>query len=287
MPHGTLWLFSDHIREFDSADIDSARAATDKILSDIERSVLAEEVLKTRRLNRQFESASLIQVSSLPDNQPLHEDYEIAGWTFQGQSLGGNFHTWTVNRFQQICAAMGDAASGGACGALIATSLQTIVEACWNSSHRPSQIIRKANELLWDHQDADWRSSLCYLQIHPESGSTQISLAGDIQAYILSGRGYRLVVGNTTALAVQPDTNYRNEQLYLEAGDLLIVASADALAGAQRGGISQEVLFKVLREMQEDATDEIADQLARMLPTLSTDQVEMFDRSLMLIRRRF
>ncbi len=57
MPHGTLWLFSEHIRDFDNSDIDCAKAATDKILVDIERSVLADEVLKTRRLNRQFEDA--------------------------------------------------------------------------------------------------------------------------------------------------------------------------------------------------------------------------------------
>ncbi|MEZ6078466.1 MAG: hypothetical protein R3C56_23185 [Pirellulaceae bacterium] len=48
MPHGTLWLWSDHVRDFSSADIDAAKAAGDKILVDIERSVLADEVLKTR-----------------------------------------------------------------------------------------------------------------------------------------------------------------------------------------------------------------------------------------------
>jgi phosphoserine phosphatase RsbU/P len=287
MPHGTLWLFSDHIRDFDSSDIDSARAATDKILSDIERSVLADEVLKTRRLNREFESAGLIQSSRLPDNQPLHDDYEIAGWTFQGQALGGNFHTWTMNRLQQICVAVGDSATSGAAGALVATSLQTIVETCWNSSHRPSQVLRKANDLLWESHEGDWRSSLCYLQIHPESGSAQISVAGDIHAYVINNRGYRLIAGNNTMLSLQPDTSYRNEQLYLEAGDLLLIASADVLAGAKRGGLTQDALFGIVREMHEDPASDIADHLARALPMLSSDQRASFDRSLLLIRRRF
>ncbi len=287
MPHGTLWLFSDHIRDFESADIDAARAATDKILSDIERSVLAEEVLKTRRLNREFEAAGLVQSSRLPDNQPLHEDFEIAGWTYQGQALGGNFHTWTMNRFQQICVAMGDAHAIGAAGALVATSLQTIVESCWNVSHRPSQVLRKANDLMWDTQDGDWRSSLAYLQVHPESGSAQIAIAGGIQAFIINSRGYRLVAGSTTELATQPDTVYRNTQLYLEAGDLLMIASADVLSGVKRGGFAQDYLFSTLRELHEDPVNEIVDQLARALPMQSSDQRESFDRSLLLLRRRF
>lgn len=287
MPHGTLWLFSEHIRDFSDSDIDAAKAATEKILSDIERSVLAEEVLKTRRLNRQFEDASLVQGSRLPDQQPLHEDYELAGWTYQGQALGGNFHTWNINRLGQINAAMGDAATVGTCGALVATSVQTIVETCWNSNHKPSQVLRKANDILWGTQDGDWRSSLCYLQIHPESGSTQLSIAGDICAYIIGSRGYRMIAGNTTMLALQPDSTYRNEQLYLEAGDLLMIASADVLAGTKRGGLSQDTLFKTIRDMHDDPASDIADHLARMLPMLNADQVNTFDRSLMLIRRRF
>ena len=287
MPHGTLWLFSEHIRDFEDADIDAAKAATEKILSDIERSVLAEEVLKTRRLNRQFEDASLVQASRLPDQQPLHEDYEIAGWTYQGQALGGNFHTWNINRLGHITAAMGDAATSGPAGALVATSVQTVVETCWNSNHKPSQVIRKANDILWASQDGDWRSSLCYLQVHPESGSTQLSIAGDICAYLIGSRGYRLIAGNTTLLALQPDSSYRNEQLYLEAGDLLMIASADVLAGAQRGGLSQDTLFKTIRDMHDDPANDIADHIARMLPMFSPDQINTFDRSLMFIRRRF
>jgi serine phosphatase RsbU (regulator of sigma subunit) len=182
---------------------------------------------------------------------------------------------------------MGDAATSGTAGALVATSVQTIVETCWNSNHKPSQVMRKANEILWGAQDGDWRSSLCYLQVHPESGSTQLSIAGDICAYIIGSRGYRMVAGNTPMLAMLPDSTYRNEQLYLEAGDLLMIASADVLGGTKRGGLSQDSLFKAIRDMHDDPANDIVDHLARMLPMLSPDQINTFDRSLMLIRRRF
>ncbi len=287
MPHGTLWLWSDHVRDFSPADIDAAKAAGDKILVDIERSVLADEVLKTRSLNRQVESASLVQSSRLPCTQPLHADYEIGGWTFQGQALGGNFHTWNINRQQLLCAAMGAAATHGAAGALVATSLQTVVETCWNANHKPSQVLRKANDILWAAQDGDWRSSLCYLQVHPESGSTQIALAGNIQAFIVGSRGFRLLSGTPTALAVQPDSSFDNQQLYLEAGELLLVASADVVGGLKRGGFSQEVLLKIVREMHDDPVNDIADYLARLLPTIDGQPAIESDRSLFLIRRRF
>jgi phosphoserine phosphatase RsbU/P len=287
MPHGTLWLWSSHVRDFSSADIDAAKAAGDKILVDIERGVLADEVLKTRGLNRQIESASLVQSSRLPTSQPLHQDYELGGWTFQGQALGGNFHTWTVNRQQMICAAMGAAYTHGTAGALVATSLQTVIETCWNSNHRPSQVLRKANDILWATEDGDWRSALCYLQINPASGATQFSLAGNIQAFLIGSRGFRPLGGTTTALAVQPDTRFDTQQLTLEAGELLLIASADVMRGIQRGGFTQDALLKLITEMQEDAVQDIVDHVARLLPLLVEDSPLDIDRSLMIIRRRF
>ena len=80
-------------------------------------------------------------------------------------------------------------------------------------------MLRKAHDVLWTAADGNWRSSLCYLQIHPESGSAQLAVAGNIHAYVISSRGYRVVAGNTTMLAVQPDCEFRNEQLEHEAGE--------------------------------------------------------------------
>ncbi len=287
MPHGTLWLWSDHVRDFSTSDIDAAKAAGDKILVDIERSVLADEVLKTRALNRQVESASLVQSSRLPSSQPLHEDYEVSGWTHQGQALGGNFHAWTVNRQQMICAAMGSAANSGAAGALVATSLQTVIETCWNTNHRPVQVMRKANDILWAAEDGDWRAAACYLQIHPASGALQYALAGNIQAFLVNSRGFRPLAGTSTLLAVQPDCHFVNQQLVLEAGELLLVASAEVVSGIERGGFTQDALLKLVREMHDEAVQDIVDHVARLLPLRFTDDPVEADRSLLIIRRRF
>lgn len=287
MPHGTIWLWSDHVRDFSTSHIDAAKAAADKVLADIERSVLADEVLKNRGLDRQLDSAGLIQSSRLPSTQALHQDYEIGGWTFHGQALGGNFHTWTYNRLEQICAAMGTAVARGAGGALVATSVQTVVETCWNARHKPSQVLRRANDILWEADDGDWRSSLCYLQIHPESGSTTLALAGDIQAFVLSQYGHRRLSGTPAHVAAQPDTSFQNQQIYLEAGELLMLASSDVVGGLKRGGFSQEALLDIVRGMQEDPVQDIADHLARMLPLLDPNVRNEIDRSLMIVRRRF
>lgn len=291
MPQGTIWLWSSHVRDFGPTDIEIAKAASDKILVDIERSVLADEVLRTRSVNRDLESASMTQASRLPSLQPLHRDYEIGGWTYQGQALGGNFHTWNINKHGNICAALGAAVTDGPTGALVATSVQTVVETCWNARHKTTQVLRKANDILWDVEDADWRSSLCYLTIHPDSGAAELALAGDIQAFVVTPRGVRTIGGAPTPLAEQPDTTFFSEQVNLEGGELLVVVSADVVAGEERGGFTQDVLLDIVNSMQEDSVADISDHLARLLPMGSIDSNEVSspqtDRSLMIIRRAF
>ncbi len=286
MPQGTLWLWSDHVRDFSSLDIEVARLAADKSLAEIERCVLAGEVLATRRSAREAEQAGLLQATRLPSNQPLHADYEIAGWSFQAGALGGCFHTWTLTPKGLIAAGLGAAACMGAPGSLIATSLQSIVEACWNSPHRPSQVLRRANDILWETDDGDWRSSLAYLLVHPESGAFQIAAAGSLRAFLVGQRGYRPIRGVPTMLAEQPDTRFYNEQLCLEGGDLLVIAAPGTVAGRDAGGITEDVLLRQIRHMEDESVEAIADELARMLP-LDAPAHTAQDRGLLLLRRRF
>lgn len=287
MPHGTLWLWSNHIRDFSSDHIESAKAATEKILVDIERSILADEVLKLRSVSRGVESASLIQATRLPDAQPLHTDYEIAGWTFQGQSLGGNFHTWNYGKSGEIIAALGDAELGGTSGALVATTLQTIVETCWNSKHEPKQVLRKANDMLWAAEDGDWRSSLAYLQLNANTGSGLYGLSGSIQAFQVNASGYRPLKGTSTFLGQQPDTTFERNTVRLEGGDMLVFASQSLVSGLLHGGLTQQAMLDTILKMNEEPIDQIVDHLARQLPLNPPLGCEQLDRSLIIVRRKF
>jgi phosphoserine phosphatase RsbU/P len=287
MPHGTLWLWSEHVRDFTTDDIESAKAAAEKILVDIERTILADEVLKTRSISRGVEAASLIQATRLPDAQPLHIDYEIGGWTFQGQSLGGNFHSWNYNRQGEIVAAIGDAELSGTSGAIVATTLQTIVETCWNAKHEPKQVLRKSNDMLWAAEDGDWRCSLAYLKLDPTTGEGSYGLSGSVQAYIVGVNGYRMLAGTPTLLGQQPDTTFENHALRMEGGDLLVFASQALMSGILNGGLTQAMLLETLQAMHDEPVDQIVDHLARQLPLHPGQGCEELDRSLLILRRRF
>ncbi len=126
----------------------SPKGAADKILADIERRVLSSEVLRVRGAAQQLEAASLIQSSLLPDSQPLHQDYDVGGFTHHAHAIGSTFHSWNVNCQEQIVGAIGAAQCSGAAGALIAARLQTIIDMHESSKRCPSEIVRRANDMI-------------------------------------------------------------------------------------------------------------------------------------------
>jgi serine phosphatase RsbU (regulator of sigma subunit) len=166
-------------------------------------------------------------------------------------------------------------------------SLQTVIETCWDSKHQPHQVMRKANGIHWAAQDGDWRASLGYIQIDPNSGEAIYSLAGSVQAFEVNSRGYRMLPGITTVLGAMPDTLFKSQRLSLNGGELIAFASPGLLAGAARGGVSQNDLLQMLRELQEEPVGSIADYIARQLPLNQERALPLLDRSLLLLRRKF
>jgi phosphoserine phosphatase RsbU/P len=286
MPHGTLWLWSDHIRDFSTADIEAAKGAADKILADIERRVLSSEVIRVRAAAQQLDAASLLQSSLLPDHQPLHADYDVGGFSQYANSLGGTFHNWSVTAQERIVATLGASDATGAAGAVVMARLQTLVEVYQQSKTGPADVLRHANDMVWKLEDADWRCSLGLLTIDPTTGIAHLAGAGAVQAFLIGQRGYRPLSISGPKLGLQPDSSYKALAVQLEPGDMIAVLPSSLVAGAAAGGLQQESLLSLLFQRHDEPLNELASELAQQLP-LSESRQPLTDQSLLLVRRRF
>ena len=285
MPHGTLWLWSDHIRDFSTTDIEAAKNAADKILADIERRVLSSEVLRVRGAVQQLEAASLMQASLLPDQQPLHHDYDVSGFSHHTHALGGSFHTWNVNSQEQIVAAIGVAVNSGAAGALVTARLQTIVDMAEMRKRTPVEVLRRANDMVWQLQDSEWRCSLGLVAVDPGTGAAQIGCSGSILAFVVGQRGFRPLSVGGPMLGLQPDSNFKALQINLDPGDILVLLPKSVVTPAG-GGLEQEALLNMLHKRHDEPLADLSAEIAQLLP-LNPMRQTIGDQSLLLVRRKF
>jgi len=300
MPHGTMWFWSDKPRSYSATEVEVANLAAGRVMSEIEQSILGQEIHHSRAIQKQIDTASLIQASMLPDNQVLHEDFDVNGWTFQNGTIGGGFHHWDINHQEMMTISLGNANQPGPEGAIVATSIQSIVRTLWQGNHNPMSIMRTINDTLWGMQDADWTASMGLIQINPITGYGSICSAGDIQSFVISHRGFRPIGSMGPRVSAQPDTLFNSNRFCLQPGEILLAFTSNILDisnGQQlppqkkKGGrtlsystLDQNSMLQIVRDMADEKASDIAGYVARNLPTLQRDSMDGPDRTMVIIK---
>jgi sigma-B regulation protein RsbU (phosphoserine phosphatase) len=299
MPHGTVWFWSEGSRSYSATQVEVVNLAAGRIMSEIEQTLLGEELQSSREMRKQMDTASLTQASMLPDSQKLHKDFDIDGWTYQCGSLGGGFHQWDITPNKMMSLLVGNATQLGPEGALVATSIQSITRIQWNQQAPLTHAMRAINDLHWSMQDADWTASLGLIQINPDTGYGSICTAGKIQAFIVSPRGFRPIGSQVCEVGAQPDTEFILSRFVVQPGEILVTYTSDIVnersfappSQKMRGrrslpysSLDQNSLLQIVRDMIDQRASDISGYLARTLPTFDRDAVDGRDRSLILIK---
>ncbi len=300
MPHGTMWFWCQTPRTFCATEIEVANLAAGRVMSEIEQSILGNEIHQSRAMQKQIDTASLIQASMLPDSQILHEDFDVNGWTFQNGSIGGGFHHWDINGQEMMTIALGNANQPGPEGAIVATSIQSIVRTLWQSNSNPVSMMRSINDTLWGMQDVDWTASMGLIQINPITGYGSICSAGAIQSFVISHRGFRPIGSLGPRVAAHPDTLFNSNRFCLQPGEILLSLTSNILDTTngqtlpmhkKKGSkaisystLDQNSMLQIVRDMSDEKASDIAGYLARTLPTFQRDSNDGPDRSLVIVK---
>lgn len=297
MPHGTIWFWSKTPRKYSSIEIEVANLTSGRVMSELEHSILGGEAKVANKLRKQMDAAGLAQAARLPDSQPLHPDFEIDGWTFQGGSLGGGFHDWDMTPNLMMVASVGSAARSGPAGALVATSLQTTIRTLWPTGQNPCQILRNSGDVLFGIEDADWTASAALFQINPETGYGTVANAGKVQSFVISERGFRPIGSFAPKLASQPDPTYNSHRFVLQPGEILVAFSDTVIQNDQllknpvernrrllSKSLDQNSLLQSVRQMADESATDIASHIARLLPSVAPLKDIRNDRSLIVIK---
>ncbi len=301
MPHGTMWFWSEKPRPYSATEVEVANLAAGRVMSEIEQSILGHEIGQSRAIQKQIDTASLIQASMLPDNQVLHQDFDVNGWTFQNGSIGGGFHHWDVNHQEMMTVSLGNATQQGPEGAIVSTSIQSIVRTLWQGNANPASIMRNVNDTLWAMQEADWTASLGLIQINPVTGYGSICSAGDIQSFVISHRGFRPIGTHALKVASQPDTIFQSDRFCLQPGEIFLAFTSNVLHADNKtkampipqkkkgsrsvsySTLDQNSLLQIVRDMSDEKASDIAGYVARTLPTRAESIIGP-DRSLVIIK---
>ena len=220
---GTLWIFSTAKRDFNARETNIVEVVAGRVASDLEREMLLREGIGGVQLRRRLDAAQRWQRSLLPSIPPLADGWDMAGWTDQVESIGGDFFDWFCLDDGRLAVCVGDALNEGLEAALSAAVLRTALRC--HARYRPDgdRLLDQANLTIWTGSAGDQFASAFFALVDPAPGRVRYSTAGDPSVLLLRPDGWESLSTATPPLGEAPETTYPRHECHLRPGEALLV----------------------------------------------------------------
>lgn len=268
-PLGTLWVFSRHARDFSEHQTNLLEVVAGRVAAELERAALLNQGVAARQLDRQLEAAARWQACRLPTISPLVDNWQLAGWTAQGDQIGGDWHDWTVLPDGTLAVAVGHGDGTLIESGLTAAALHSALKAHACYRHTAEQMLQRINETFWSSSSGAPFASLVYHLIQPETGETEYCSAGQGGALILRRSGCSILTQNRLPLGTQPENSYRSGKGKILPGETLILFSQgvrDLLAASGRPMDEQRMVETLPEKLRTCHAAKLLEGLVDALP---------------------
>ena len=280
---GTLWMFCQRPRAFGVEETNLMEIVAGRLAADLEREMLLQQTLQSRSLKRQLGYAALWQDGRLPRIKPLMPRWQLAGWTDQGDHVGGDFHDWFVLPDGSVAVAVGDAQGKMIEAGLTAASLHTALRSHANYRHAAHELIARVNETMWTASAGDQFASLFYGLIQPDSGELEYASAGHTYATVVGEQIRPLSGDEQFPLGTQPDVEYPTRTERIGPEEALVVLSEGIKRSVRPG--KQRALWRFVQQHRRLSADDLVGKIQDYLAEHRRDG-RTEDRTLLVVKRR-
>jgi sigma-B regulation protein RsbU (phosphoserine phosphatase) len=213
-------------------------------------------------IQKELEVARRIQLSILPGEFPLSENFRVAARYVPMTSVAGDFYDFVVADDKQAGLLIADVSGHGVPAALIASMVKLAATSQRAQAADPSNFLSGMNDaLLGNTQNQFVTAAYVYL----DSGSQEFrySAAGHPPMLLLRQGSVREVQENGLMLAAFDFAKYSNATHRLEAGDRLLLYTDGIVEAADASGkfFGQDSLSDLLRQTSELLPSEAADRI--------------------------
>jgi phosphoserine phosphatase RsbU/P len=289
---GTLWMFSNDKREFNDQQTNVVELVAGRLAADLEREMLWQEGFVAAAIKKQIAAAERMQRNQLPTIAPLLDDWELAGWTAQAESLGGDFHDWFCLPDGLLAVAVGHAMDGGIQAAIAASGLKAALRAHGQYYREAQQTLKRLNLTLWTGSAGDQHAALFYGLIETATGRISTASAGQPGALVIRSDGWESLTQISARLGEGPESIYEQTGYELQRGETLALFTDGALKmpGPDGKPLGEVGMGKLLQAAHDRSAGEMAAILRRQFDGPAASRLTAppvgHDRTVLVVKRK-
>ena len=177
------------------------------------------------RIDKELEYAKQIQLSALPTNFPIGEDYNIYAQMIAAKEVGGDFYDFYKLNDSTVAILVADVSGKGIPAAMFMMTAKTIIKDLAERGLAVNDIFTKANEKLCENNESGMFVTAWMGIIDIPSGKMQFANAGHNPPLIKHSDGTfeYLKARAGFVLAGMDGVNYRINEMELKAGDRIFL----------------------------------------------------------------
>ena len=186
---------------------------------------LIEKAQKQIELERDMKIAGLIQRSLIPSFHPEGENFEIYGISESARTVGGDFFDYLPSEDGRLKVIIGDVAGKSVPAAIMMVSAKETLFARSANIDSPSQLMKESNRLLYLRSNKNMFVACIYFVFDPKKLTLNYINAGMPSPFLIREDSITILKKQKVRfpLGLLPDVDYREEEIKLKQGDVLIL----------------------------------------------------------------
>lgn len=213
------------------------------------------QLIEKEKLEYELQMARNIQESTLPDELPDLDGWQLSAYWKPARSVSGDFYEFITFADGRLGIIAGDVTGKGVPAALVMASSLSVLRAASLQSGSPAEILELANNVLVKEMPPNMFVTCLYLVLEPPTGSLWVANAGHNYPVLTTSNGVSEIRARGMPLGLMLDMSYEQQTSRMSVGDGLLLYS-DGLVEAHNLDGEMYGVERLKDMMSEDARDD-------------------------------
>lgn len=231
--------------------------------------------------------AANMQNTLLGTEKPSIEGLDIGVISVPAHQMNGDYHHFLKSADGSLGIAMADVIGKGIPAALCMSMIKYAMDSYPEESMSPKTILKNLNRVVEKNVDPSMFITMCYAQYVPKESILRYSSAGHEPGYYYnaSSDSFREIRAKGLVLGVSPDTEYREYELEIEKGDMVILLT-DGVTECRDGDrfIEAEEVLEIIRQYSDLPAQEMVERVFKHFERMQDFQLRD-DFTLLILRK--
>ncbi|MBE7411104.1 MAG: SpoIIE family protein phosphatase [Leptospiraceae bacterium] len=264
------------------------QAISSQITKGYENFKLNQEMLTKKAMEKEIEITKNIQNNLLPSLKLSNSNFEIGVKTVAAKEVSGDFFDYFQYSDGQFSFLVADV-SGKSLPASIFMAMSSSIIRTLSRNHEliPEEILKRANQLIYEHSQSGMFVTLFYIHYNPANFELEFASAGHNDQLLIKKDGsYSCLKGVGAPLGVVPFTNYKGGKFRVEPGDIVALYTDGAIEEKnekdEEFGLDrfvQEIISRKNKHVQE-----IVEDIYKLVDEYSGDNEQFDDFTVLLLK---